>query len=657
MNVALIGNPNCGKTTLFNSLTGSNQYVGNWPGVTVEKKVGQVRGYGITLVDLPGIYSLSPYSMEEIIARDFILEEHPQGIINILDGTNIERSLYLTLQVVELGIPTVIAVNMADIIEQQGDRIDYQGIAAYFEMPVIPISAKKGDNIDQVMVRLQQQVKQNKRQPISYDSLTQKYVDKIKDKLEDRAYADFLAPKILESDPRSIKSFSIDEIKRFDEISRMYEKENPLHDREMGLAESRYRVVEQIVRRFVHLNRNREITVSDRIDSVVLNRYLAVPIFLALMFLVFYTTFSGAGTALRQGMDFLLVRGIEQPLSWLLETNNAPEWMSSLFLDGIYQGLSSVLSFLPQILILFLCLSMLEDSGYMARAAFMMDCLLEKIGLSGKAFIPMMMGFGCTTPAVMAARTMEHERDRKLTILLTPFMSCGAKLPVYALFTGIFFQEHRGLVLFSLYFGGLLTAVLCGFFLKSTVFRTSRAPFVMELPPYRVPGLRSTAYLIWDKARGFLSKAGTIIFSMSVFIWLLQNFNLQFHFTQEGSESILGNLGNLLAPLLAPLGFGSWEAAVALLSGLIAKESVVSSLNVLYGGNLALEITRNFTPMGAYSFMVFCLLYVPCISAFVTMGRELKSRRWTLFAFCFQMGIAYAATFLVYQTGSFFFGR
>lgn len=651
MNIALIGNPNCGKTTLFNSLTGSNQYVGNWPGVTVEKKVGQVKKYGVSLVDLPGIYSLSPYSMEEVIARDYILKEKPQGIINILDGTNLERNLYLTLQILELGIPVVTAVNMSDTLKLRGDHIDYDGMEAFLGIPVVPISAKKGINSDLLMEKMLYQRKHFKRPSICYPPVTQKYINLIKNKIKEDGFENFFAPKLLESDAHCLKNYTPREIRIFEEISSKYEQESRLHDRELSLADSRYQVVEQISHRFIHRNPNPSKTFAEKADEIVLNRFLAIPIFIGLLFLIFYTTFSGLGTGLQNGMEFLMETLLEQPLSGIIRSNGMPDLVHGLLIGGIFRGISSVLCFLPQILILFFCLSLLEDSGYMARAAFMMDCLLEKIGLSGKAFIPMLMGFGCTTPAVMAARTMENERDRRLTVLLTPFMSCGAKLPIYALFTGVFFQEHRGMVLFSLYFLGMLTAVLCGLFLKSTLFKTSQAPFVMELPPYRMPGLRSTFYLLWDKAKGFLIKAGTIIFSMSVVIWLMQNVSPQLHFIQDGSDSILGRIGSLLAPVLAPLGFGSQEAGIALLSGLIAKESVVSSLTVLYGGNPSLGIASHFTPMGAYSFMVFCLLYVPCVSAFSTMVRELKSKGWVLFSFCLQMAAAYGLTFLIYQSG------
>lgn len=649
MKVALIGNPNCGKTTLFNSLTGSNQYVGNWPGVTVEKKIGQVRKYGVSLIDLPGIYSLSPYSIEEGIARDFILGENPDGIINILDGTNPERSLYLTLQVLELGIPTVIAVNMTDALERRGDDIDYSRMETLLNTPVIPISAKKGVHLDLLMEKMLEQRKHFNRPVIRYAPMTQKYIDQIKKELPNKEFVHFLAPKILESDPHCLKGYSPETLCKFEEISCRYEKENRLHDRELALADSRYRAVEHIVHNSVRRNPNPPKTFTEKADEILLNRFLAIPIFIGLLFLIFYATFSGLGTALQGGMEVLTQHLLEKPLSEIIRSNGMPDWVHGLLMDGIYRGVSSVLHFLPQILILFFCLSVLEDSGYMARAAFMMDCLLEKIGLSGKAFIPMLMGFGCTTPAVMAARTMENEKDRRLTVLLTPFMSCGAKLPIYALFTGVFFREHRGVVLFSLYALGMLTAVVCGLFLKNTLFQTSRAPFVMELPSYRIPGLRSTLYLLWDKAKGFLVKAGTIIFSMSVLIWLMQNFNLRLQFTPGGSDSILCRAGSLLVPFFAPLGFGSREAVIALLSGLIAKESVVSSLSVLYGGNPALGIAEHFSPIGAYCFMVFCLLYVPCISAFTTMGRELKSKRWLLFSFCLQMAAAYGVTFLLFQ--------
>ncbi len=653
MNVALVGNPNCGKTTLFNRLTGNNQHVGNWPGVTVEKKTGKVEKYDVFLTDLPGIYSLSPYSMEERISREFLLKETPDGIIHLLDATALERSLYLALQIIELGLPTVVAVNMADLLARQGDTVDYQGISSFLGVPVIPISAKKNDNLDLLM----ETVLQNRppKHKIPYDRVTEKYLCQIKQHLGSTPFPDFYAPKLLESDLECLREFSEQEGKQFEEISKQYERESSLHDRELSLADSRYRIAEQMTRSFLRLNLHPPGNISKAIDAVVLNRFLSFPFFALLLFLVFYATFSNIAISLQEGVDFLWNRWITLPFLQYCTLTNAPEWLQNLMTDGVFAGVSSVLSFLPQILILFFFLSLLEDSGYMARAAFIMDGLLQKIGLSGKAFIPMLMGFGCTTPAVMATRTMEKETDRRIAILLTPFLSCGAKLPIYTLFIGTFFEQQRSILLFGLYILGLLTAILCGWLLKQTVLKSDKAPFAMELPDYRMPGLVNTGRLLWDKTRDFLKRAGTIIFAMSVLTWVMGNFNFQLQFTQDPGDSMLSTLGLYLAPLFVPLGFGQKEAVIALLSGLVAKESVVSCLTVLYRGMPQQGIFAHFTPESALSFMVFCLLYVPCVSAFATMTKELNSRRWAAFSFGFQMTVAWFVSFLVYRIGCVFF--
>ncbi len=653
MNVALVGNPNCGKTTLFNRLTGNNGHVGNWPGVTVEKKVGKAEKYDVFLTDLPGIYSLSPYSMEERIARNFLLEHPPDGIIHLMDATTMERSLYLAVQVIELGIPTVLAINMADLLSFRGDRIDTQGISDFLGVPVIPVSAKKKENLDLLMETVLHA--QTPGQKIPYDSVTQASLNQIKKHLADLPFPDFYAAKLLESDPECLHSFSKQEVRQFEQISKQYEKDSRLHDRELSLAESRYRIAGQLVNRFLHRNPQPPADHSKVIDAVVLHPGIALPLFGTLLFLIFYATFSRFAATLQNGMAYLLNQWLAPCLWSGFTLLGIPEGLRQLITDGVFPGVSSVLSFLPQILILFFFLSLLEDSGYMARAAFLMDGLLQKIGLSGKAFIPMLMGFGCTTPAVMAARTLEKEEDRRITILLTPFLSCSAKLPIYTLFIGTFFEKQQGLVLFCLYLLGLMTAILCGWLLKRTILKGDKAPFVMELPAYRTPSLGNIVRLLWDKIKGFLKKAGTVIVVMNILIWGMENVTMSLQVAATPEESILGSIGRYLTPLFVPLGFGQKEAVIALLCGLMAKESVVSSLAVLYGGNPVHGISGNFTPASACSFMVFCLLYVPCISALATMKKELNSRRWAAFSFCLQMMVAWLFSFLTYRLSCIFF--
>ncbi len=654
MNVALIGNPNCGKTTLFNRLTGNNQHVGNWPGVTVEKKTGKCEKYNVLLTDLPGIYSLSPYSAEERISREFLLKDSPDKIICLLDATTLERSLYLALQVLELGLPTVIAVNMADVLARQGDSIDYQGISDFLGVSVIPISAKKKENLDLLMeTLLEADIPKRK---VTYDHITRKYLWLIRKKLCDHPFPDFYAPKLLESDPEYLREFSKQEAEQFESISTHYEKETPLHDRVLGIAESRYRIAEHLAHTFLSKSHHVSPGIAEAIDAVALNRFVSLPCFSLLLFLMFYATFSDVSALLQHKIETLWADLITAPFLQYAVATHMPEWIKSLIMDGVFAGVSSVLSFLPPILILFFCLSLLEDSGYMARAAFIMDGLLQKIGLSGKAFIPMLMGFGCTTPAVMATRTIEKETDRRVTVLLTPFLSCSAKLPIYTLFIGSFFIQYRSMLLFFLYLLGLFTAVLCGWLLKRTVLKGEKTPFALELPPYRMPGLGNIAPLMWDKIKSFLKRAGTVIFAMSVVTWVMGNVNFAFQLTQDPTNSMLGKLGHYLSPIFLPLGFGQKEAVIALISGLVAKESVVSCLTVLYHGMPQKGILANFTPASALSFMVFCLLYVPCISAFATMAKELNSRRWALLSFCLQMTAAYLISLTVYRISLVFLG-
>lgn len=674
MKLALVGNPNCGKTTLFNALTGSNQYVGNWPGVTVEKKEGYatIDDHGVTIVDLPGIYSLSPYSMEEIVARDFIIGERPDAIINIVDATNMERNLYLTAQLLELERPMVIALNFMDEVEKHGDKLDVEALSRMLGVPVIPITARTGINISQLlrMAHKQMHIGVTVEPDNLYDDFTHEIHHEVGEVIHDRAYAQrfpahWASIKLIEGDELVAKALHLDakEQAAVNRSIERYEGAYDLGDRETLVADSRYRFIQQVVSAAVVKGRSMgEATLSDRIDSVFTHKYLAIPAFLLMMLLVFTVTFGPVGTFLSDGVDILINGWFAPRLASFLVGANVWPWLQSLLVDGILGGVGGVLVFLPQIALLFFFLSILEDTGYMARAAFIMDRLLRRFGLSGKAFIPMLMGFGCTVPAVMGARTMEHEKDRRMTIMLAPFMSCSARLPVYGLIASAFFSQWSGLVVFSLYVIGLVGAILSGLILKNTLFRGEAAAFVLELPPYRFPTMKNCLLHVWEKVRGFLIKAGTLILCMSVVLWFLQSFDMHFILTKDSGNSVLGHIGGAIAPLLAPLGFGTWQAAVALLTGLVAKEAVVSSMCLFYGfstldsaGTIQAALAGTFqTPLAAYAFLVFVLLYVPCVAAVATIYKEMGSLRWTICSVLWQMGWAYLAALLIYQLGSLF---
>ena len=673
MHIALVGNPNCGKTTLFNALTGSNQYVGNWPGVTVEKKEGRAEaddGKVFTVVDLPGIYSLSPYSQEEIVARDYIIKERPDAIINIVDATNIERNLYLTMQLLELERPMVLALNFMDEVEKAGDKIDCERLSRELGIPVIPISARSGDNLDELLTtaHLQMHVGFNLEPDDLYDEYTHEIHHRIGALIHDRAYAagipaHWASIKLIEGDRLVQDSLGLDEA-TLDKI-RIIKAEYASAAREMGdcetmIADSRYSFIESVVSVSVTKKPSDKLTSTERIDKVVTSKVFAVPIFLLMMLLMFWVTFGPIGSWLSEGVGWLVGDLFAGFVSGLL--SSAPAWLNSLVVDGVIGGVGGVLSFLPQIALLFLFLSVLEDSGYMARAAFIMDRLLRHFGLSGKAFIPMLMGFGCTVPAVMGARTMESEKDSRMTIMLLPFMSCSAKLPVYGLIASAFFAGKAGFVVFGLYIFGLLLAILSGIIFKHTLFKGEPAPFVMELPPYRMPKASNTLLHIWEKVRGFLVKAGTIILSMSVILWFLQSFDGHLNMVADSGESILGAIGGFISPALKPLGFGTWQAAVALLTGIIAKESVVASMAMFYGFSLqasgsavAAALSGTFaSPAAALAFLVFVLLYVPCVAALSTMRRELGSRKWLWVSIAWQLLSAYIASFAVFHIASLF---
>lgn len=658
---ALIGNQNCGKTTLFNQLTGSNQHVGNFPGVTVEKKEGVIRKTGHIVVDLPGIYSLSPYTSEEIVTRDFLLNEKPDCIINIVDATNIERNLYLTLQLVELQIPMVLALNMMDEVAASGGSIDITELSQELGIPVTPISASKNEGITELIDKLMK-VGAGRYKPRRLDFCAgevHRAIHGIAHLIEDHAQAAglpvrFAATKLLERDPPVMEKLALNEneLETLDHITD--EMEIALGtDRYAALADMRYTYIEQLSKKAVHhAGQTREQQRSVHIDRFLTHRWLAIPIFLCIMSLVFWLTFGVVGAFLSD----LLSAGIDAFIAFAaaaLERYGLNPVVRSLIIDGVFAGVGSVLSFLPTVVVLFFFLSMLEDSGYMARVAFVMDKLLRKIGLSGRSFVPMVIGFGCSVPAIMATRTLSSERDRKMTIMLTPFMSCSAKLPIYAVFTSAFFPEHAAGVMILLYILGMVTAVLYGLLLKETVFRGEPVPFVMELPAYRLPSLRTIIMLMWEKAKDFLYKAFTVIFLATIVIWFLQTLDPRLNIVTESSNSLLAMIGSAIAPVFAPLGFGTWEASTAILTGLTAKEAVVSTLAVLMGAGdeagLAAMLSRMFTPVSAFSFLCFVLLYMPCVAAFAAMRREMGSTLKSIAAMAAQTGVAWIMAFVLYH--------
>ena len=672
LKVALMGNPNCGKTTLFNALTGSNQYVGNWPGVTVEKKEGKVKGRQLpgemTLVDLPGIYSLSPYTMEEIVARNFVTAEKPDAVINIVDATNIERNLYLSIQLMEMERPMVIALNMMDEVREKGDEIDVDKLSALLRIPVVPITARTGEGTDRLIEAVFSLTATEKI--IEPDDVYDDFTHKIHHEIDDliRVYAEnkglpvhWASIKMLEGDTLLGKELALptEVAEAVERVAKKYEDASVLGDRETMVADSRYRYIEKIVQKSVVKGHTLgKLSPTEKIDRVVTHRIWAIPIFLVIMFVIFSLTFGFPGSWLRDGITYLIENVLSPAVADLLASIHAPAWISGLLINGVIAGVGGVLSFLPQIAILFCLLSVLEDSGYMSRIAFIMDRLLRKFGLSGKAFIPMLMGFGCSVPAVMAARTMENMKDRRMTIMLVPFMSCSAKLPIYGMLASAFFEENQGLVVFSLYLIGIVMGILSGIIFKNTLFKGEDAPFVMELPPYRLPGFSTTMRHVWDKVEHFIKKAATLIFGMSVLLWFLQSFDFSLVFVTDSKSSMLGSIGSVIAPIFTPLGFGAWQVAVALFTGLIAKEAVVSSLSLFYGISggtaVAAALSGAFpTPLAAYSFLIFVLLYVPCVAAFATMRRELNGWKWALGSAAWQIGCAYLLSFLVYNIGGF----
>ena len=655
---ALAGNQNCGKTTLFNQLTGSNQHVGNFPGVTVDRKSGAIKGHPETEVtDLPGIYSMSPYSSEEIVTRQFIIGEKPTGIINIVDATNIERNLYLTMQLMELDTPMVLALNMMDEMRGNGGTVRINRMEAMLGIPVIPISAAKNEGVDELVDHAVHVAKYQERpgrmdfcSEDDHGGAVHRCIHGIIHLIEDHARAAgipvrFAATKLVEGDHRIEEALKLDQNEKemIEHIIVQMEQERGL-DRAAAIADMRFHFIHQLVdQTVVKPHQSKEQVRSSRIDQFLTGKYTAIPAFVGIMALVFYLTFGVIGA----GLQNLLEIGIENLTVFAdnaLTYWNVNEAVHSLVIDGIFTGVGSVLSFLPIIVTLFFFLSLLEDTGYMARVAFVMDKLLRRIGLSGRSIVPMLIGFGCTVPGVMASRTLPSERDRKMTILLTPFMSCSAKLPIYSLFAVTFFPDHAALVMVGLYFLGIAVGILAAFALKGTLFRGEAVPFVMELPNYRLPGLKNVMQLLWEKARDFLERAFTVIFMATIVIWFLQNFDLQLSLTADPQESILAFVASGIAPLFAPLGFADWRVSTALITGFMAKESVVSTLTILFGSSAALGAA--LSPAAAAPLLVFCLLYTPCIAAVASVKRELGGR-WAAVMVLNQCVVAWAAAFIV----------
>ena len=658
---ALAGNQNCGKTTLFNQLTGPNQHVGNFPGVTVERKSGTVRTHkDCTIVDLPGIYAFRPYTDEEIVTRDFILDEKPDGIINIIDATNIERNLYLTLQLMELQTPMVLALNMMDEVRGNGGSVDVEALSEALGIPVVPISAVKNEGVEELMDTAVQTAKQ-RRLPQVTDFCpfgpVHRCIHAVCHMIEDHAKETglpvrFAATKLIENDPILREKLQVhdNELEAMEHAVDQMEAECGL-DRNAALADMRYTFIEDVcAKTVVKCQESREHRRSERIDRVLTGKYTAIPVFLLVMMGIFYLTFNVIGAVLS---DWLAL-GIE----WLtgvvdlaLTAYGINPVVHSLIVDGIFTGVGTVLSFLPIIVTLFFFLSILEDTGYMARVAFVMDQLLRKIGLSGRSIVPMLIGFGCSVPAIMATRTLSSERDRKMTILLTPFMSCSAKIPIYGVFSAAFFPRHAALVMIGLYVTGILVGILAAMVLDKTAFRGNPVPFVMELPNYRFPSLKSVGLLMWDKAKDFLERAFTVIFVATIVIWFLQTFDARLNVVTDQTESLLAMVGALLAPLFAPLGFGDWRAATALISGFIAKESVVSTLGVLLGSaaDVGGALGTMFTPVTAVSFLVFTLLYTPCVAAITAVRRELGSGWKAAGVALLQCCVAWLVSFVAYH--------
>ncbi|MDR0404599.1 MAG: ferrous iron transport protein B [Oscillospiraceae bacterium] len=667
---ALVGNPNSGKTTLFNQLTGSTQYVGNWPGVTVEKKEGKAKFLGqvITILDLPGIYSLSPYSPEEVITRNSLLNDPPDVIINVVDSTNIERNLYLTTQISEFGIPIVLALNMIDIFRKRGDVVLLEELEQKFGVFVIPISASKSEGLKELISRAIYVSKQKNNTAFKnfYEADIGQTIEKIEKiisqaKNEKFGSARWSAVKIFEDDPLALKSVKLNEA----QASKIASLKNSIKtsrnvDRQIMVADQRYKYIcnacSKAIKRKCALETE---TFSDKIDKILTHRILALPIFLLFIFVIFNATFGQFGNFFKEKVEWFVNNPFALLFSDILDKTGASVWTKSLVLDGIIKGVGVAACFLPQIIILFSLLSLLEDSGYMSRCAFIMDKLLRKMGLSGRSFVPMLMGFGCTVPAVMSTRTIECEKTKLATIFVIPFMSCSAKMIIYSLMVPVFFNDNQPLIIFSLYLIGIAVAVLSAIILKNTVSKDTSSSFIMELPPYRMPTFKSLFIHVWERVKDFLKRAGTVLAGCSVVVWFLRSFDFNLQMVQDSQSSILAGVATFIAPIFTPCGFGNWRASVALMAGLAAKESVVSTMAVLYGAGdsvkLSEAICAAFSKASAFSFMTFVLLYTPCIAAVSAIRREFHNPKWTALAVCYQLLIAWVVSIMVFLIGNLFF--
>lgn len=653
---ALVGNQNCGKTTLFNVLTGSNQHIGNFPGVTVDRKDGVIKGYPDTLItDLPGIYSMSPYSSEEIVTREFLLMDKPKGIINILDATNIERNLYLSMQLMELGIPMVIALNMMDEVRVNGGSVRINAIEELLGVPVIPISAAKGEGIEELVSHAIHVAKYQEKPQISdfcsKDSAVHRCIHGIMSLISDHAdkagYPErFAASKVVEGDSLVLKHLELEQNEKemIEHIIVQMEEECGM-DRASAIADMRFAYIEDVCKNTVVKPReSKERIRSQKIDKLLTGKYTGIPMFIAIMGLVFYLTFNVIGAALSNVLD-ILITFVTNGVDNLLTAMNVNSVLHALIIDGIFNGVGSVLSFLPIIVTLFFFLSILEDSGYMARVAFIMDKLLRKLGLSGRSIVPMLIGFGCSVPGVMASRTLSSERDRRMTVLLTPFMSCSAKVPIYAFFSAAFFPHYAALVMIGMYFIGIIVGIIMAFIFKKTLFKGEPVPFVMELPNYRMPGAKNVVHLLWEKAKDFLQKAFSIIFIATILIWFMQNFDIRINVVADSRQSILAVLAGMITPLFKPLGFGDWRLVTAILTGVMAKESVVSTISILFGSTI--EMVSVISAAGAMSFLVFCLLYTPCVAAIASVKKELGGK-WAAYVVVIQCVVAWIAALITY---------